>query len=342
MVWTRYDPPVHVAPSLNALAAQFDALFPHRIKDSDGALGNASHQAEVSDHNPDWKAKGARRGIIRAIDLTTTSWGVAGHAYTPAQRAWHQRLIADLIATEIANKVDRLWYLIHWIPGDPYPKIWSRTTGWEPKRYTGASPHDHHFHTSIERTPDAENDTSPWFTALRGGIPAGPVIVVTPTTPQPSSPTGTVPAVPGKAPNPMADSSITIDFSGTLDQPLSPGDNVVWLGPVASDGQHPLSVLKAPSAAADVTATLELKASTEPVDPSGVRSVWRTVAYQASKEPVTVSDEIPVAGSQNRYAGAFNAKVAAGKSNRLRLVIVVPAGVTGLVLHRFTVRGWAL
>lgn len=175
MVWTKYTKPIHVARSLNAAAAEFDKLYPNRSKASDGALGNASHAATVSDHNPCWGCSGSNYGLIRAIDLTTSSWGVAGLKYTAAQRKWHQDLIEDLIETEKNNPVDRLWYIIHYIPGDPYPKIWSRTTGWASKRYTGASPHDHHFHLSIMRTNAAEADTKPWFTKLHNGSGPAPV-----------------------------------------------------------------------------------------------------------------------------------------------------------------------
>jgi murein DD-endopeptidase MepM/ murein hydrolase activator NlpD len=157
----------YVANSIEAELRDFNQLFPKRSKASDGWLGNASHQAHPSDHNPAWNAG----GIIRAGDLTTTSWGIAGGKYTAEQRKWHQDLIADLIATEKANPIDRLWYLIHWIPGDAYPKIWSRSTNWEPKRYTGPSPHDHHFHTSIMRTNAAAGDTKRWFTKFLKYLP---------------------------------------------------------------------------------------------------------------------------------------------------------------------------
>jgi hypothetical protein len=145
----------YVSNSLEAQLRDFNALFPGRAKASDGWLGNASHQAEKSDHNPDWPS-----GIIRAGDLTTTS-------LTDAQR---RAVIEDLIETELANPVDRIWYVIHKLPGKS-PQIWSRTTDWEPRRYTGASPHDHHFHTSIMRTRAAAADTKPWWTKLKPAAP---------------------------------------------------------------------------------------------------------------------------------------------------------------------------
>lgn len=52
------------AHALDVLVAEADAADPHRNKASDGWIGDARHQAEVSDHNPD------ARGIVCAEDIT--------------------------------------------------------------------------------------------------------------------------------------------------------------------------------------------------------------------------------------------------------------------------------
>lgn len=144
----------YTAPSLLRLRTEYDGRVPGRSKLSDGIIGNLAHQKTRSDHNPDWTAG----GVVRAIDLTTTSL---------RDRAEHQALVQDLIRTEWANPVDRIWYVIHYIPGDGYSKIWSRTNNWSPRRYVGANPHDKHFHVSLMRTRAAERSSFRWFSEFR-------------------------------------------------------------------------------------------------------------------------------------------------------------------------------
>lgn len=55
-----------LAPSLRALFAEVNQVAPGRNKRSDGSVGDTSHQARLSDHNPDNTAG----GVVRAIDLT--------------------------------------------------------------------------------------------------------------------------------------------------------------------------------------------------------------------------------------------------------------------------------
>jgi hypothetical protein len=58
--------PYHIAPSLKALFAEVNRLAPRRSKRSDGGVGDARHQKQKSDHNPDFSAG----GVVRAIDVT--------------------------------------------------------------------------------------------------------------------------------------------------------------------------------------------------------------------------------------------------------------------------------
>lgn len=167
MVWTRYAPPMHVAPSLNELERQYTARFPNRPKGTDGALGNAAHAARVSDHNPAWGLTGEDYAVIRAVDLSTglvTSEDKAAgrQSLTEAQQ---RAVIAAMIRREQANPVDRIHYIIHRFPGDAHTFIWARKNGWSPAHYDleAAMPHDHHFHTSLEHTHAAVHDTSAWF-----------------------------------------------------------------------------------------------------------------------------------------------------------------------------------
>jgi hypothetical protein len=123
-----------LAPSLVALRTELNRRWPNRDKSSDGSVGDTSHQARKSDHNPDWDAG----GIVRAIDIDKDGIDV------------------DLVLDSLIGD-QRVWYVIH------NRKIWSRTTAWKPKPYDGPNPHDKHIHVSIMHTPAAANDRSTWL-----------------------------------------------------------------------------------------------------------------------------------------------------------------------------------
>lgn len=125
-----------LAPSLVALRTELNRRWPNRDKSSDGSVGDTSHQARKSDHNPDWDAG----GIVRAIDIDKDGIDVT---------AVLDALIGD----------QRVWYVIH------NRKIWSRTYGWKPRPYEGDNPHDKHIHISIQHTTAAANDRSAWLTS---------------------------------------------------------------------------------------------------------------------------------------------------------------------------------
>lgn len=126
----------HLAPSLVELFNEIDARWPNRSKASDGWIGDASHAARVSDHNPDYKVG----GVIRAIDVTRQGIDV-------------DALLAAVVRDE------RVWYVI------TNRRIASRTYGWVWKPYDGANPHLEHVHISIEHTRPAETGTAKWFTS---------------------------------------------------------------------------------------------------------------------------------------------------------------------------------
>lgn len=125
----------YLAPSLVALRTEINRRWPNRDKASDGALGDASHQARVSDHNPDWSAG----GVVRAIDVDKDG--------------------IDVQAVLDATIGDQR---IHYVIWDRH--IWSVTYGWVKQAYDGADPHTGHVHISIQHTKAAETDTSRWLT----------------------------------------------------------------------------------------------------------------------------------------------------------------------------------
>lgn len=146
----------YLAPALVKLRSEINALFPRRDKTSDGWIGDPSHSARTSDHNPDWSAG----GVVRAIDVD-----VDDHDPTKDIR----RMVLEACIGD-----PRVWYVIS------NGVIYSRTFGWAARTYTGPSGHFGHVHVSIqgangisrELAQRIENDTSSWFASVRTKLPA--------------------------------------------------------------------------------------------------------------------------------------------------------------------------
>lgn len=135
-----------LAPALgdDGLRGEINAAFPHRDKTSDGWIGDASHAARPSDHNPCWSCTGREHGIVRATD-TDIDDGDPG-----------RDLRVQLLNATIGDP--RVWYVIS------NGIIYSRTYGWAARKYTGTNGHFHHVHVSL--LPGAGCfDTGPWFEA---------------------------------------------------------------------------------------------------------------------------------------------------------------------------------
>ena len=141
----------YVAPSLLRLTAEVNARMAPptwpTVSVGDGAIGDTSHQARPSDHNPDY----SDGGVVRAVDI-----GIEGRN----ARAILNEVIGD----------PRVYYVIH------NSKIYSRTYGWAANRYTGSNPHNHHIHVSIRDGDSFEDSQKAWFGPQRprktkGGMP---------------------------------------------------------------------------------------------------------------------------------------------------------------------------
>lgn len=125
----------YLAPSLEALRDEIDERWPNRDKTSDGWIGDASHSARKSDHNPDW----SDGGVVRAIDVDEDGINV--------------KEVLDSVVGD-----PRVEYVIYEM------KIASRTYGpWTWRSYSGSNPHDKHMHISIRHTDFAENSTERWL-----------------------------------------------------------------------------------------------------------------------------------------------------------------------------------
>lgn len=114
----------YLAPSLVKLREQVNTRWPNREKTSDGWIGDTSHQARKSDHNPDWDAD----GIVRAIDVDKDGINVD-----------------ELLAAVVGDA--RVAYVI-W-----NRHIWTHAAGWQP--YSGTNAHTAHIHVSIRHTSAA-------------------------------------------------------------------------------------------------------------------------------------------------------------------------------------------
>lgn len=139
-----------LARGLEHLRAQVNAKWPNRGKDSDGSVGDTSHAARPSDHNPD------SRGIVHAIDIThDPNGGFDSYAF------------ADLL---LKNQDKRLSYVIS------NRRIGSGPAGTAPgkwRKYIGSNPHDHHCHISI--TKAGEDDPRDW--SIDGTLFVAPEVV---------------------------------------------------------------------------------------------------------------------------------------------------------------------
>lgn len=132
-----------LAPSLVQLRAEVNAAFPKRDKSSDGWIGDPSHAARASGHNPCWTCGGDLNGIVRAIDIDVDD----GDPGRDLRRMLLNELIGD----------PRIWYVIS------NGIIYSRSYGWQARTYTGKNGHFSHLHGEILSTHTAAYDTSKWF-----------------------------------------------------------------------------------------------------------------------------------------------------------------------------------
>ena len=130
----------HLAPALDQLRAEVNALWPNRSKASDGTIGDAAHSARTSDHNPN-----ARRSV-NAIDITASGIDTS-----------------KLINAAKAHPSVR--YIIH------RGRIMNRDIGnFQSRHYGGSNPHNTHVHISIYQSAAAERRTQSWGLAnAKGG-----------------------------------------------------------------------------------------------------------------------------------------------------------------------------
>lgn len=137
---------------LVSLRSEFNALAPARDKASDGSIGDTSHAASSSDHNPDETGStpyedSDNLNEVHAIDVDN-NLNLPGWTMT--------KCVDIIVERHRTGQDDRLQNVI-W-----NHTIWSRSWGWTARAYTGPSPHTEHAHFSARYTTAQESDTSPW------------------------------------------------------------------------------------------------------------------------------------------------------------------------------------
>jgi hypothetical protein len=144
-------------PAAVSLRGEFNELSPSRSKASDGSIGDTSHSASSSDHNPDETGRTPYEDAdsineVHAIDvdsdLRKPGWSM-------------QRAVNIIVGRHRDGLDDRLQNVIY------NRKIASRSWGWIWRDYTGASPHVEHAHFGFRYgsgsgSSNPENRTGPW------------------------------------------------------------------------------------------------------------------------------------------------------------------------------------
>lgn len=140
-----------LAPCLRAMFDEADRRWPARSRVSDGSVGDLSHSARASDHNPD------SSGDVLAGDLT----------HDPANGC-DARLFAEHLRV---SRDPRVKYVIS--AGKMFASYsTSARPAWTWGQYTGVNAHEKHTHVSVLDTDAAKGDTSPWFSYADAPDPA--------------------------------------------------------------------------------------------------------------------------------------------------------------------------
>jgi hypothetical protein len=141
-----------LVPCLVELRSEFNAIAPDRDRSSDGSVGDAAHQSNESDHNPDETGNVPIRDAdksneVHAIDVDATL-RVLGLSM--------EAVVQFLLGRCRSGAENRLRYIIF------NRRIWSASNEWRQQAYTGANAHDQHAHFSASYTTVHEASTASW------------------------------------------------------------------------------------------------------------------------------------------------------------------------------------
>ncbi|GIF20439.1 hypothetical protein Ate02nite_31690 [Paractinoplanes tereljensis] len=139
-------------PCLKSLFAEFDRIAPQRDRASDGSIGDTAHSQTSSDHNPDETGSvpihdADKVNEVHAIDVDNN---------LNESDLTMEKVVQFLLGRCRSGAEKRLRYII-W-----NKRIWSASSDWVQKTYTGASPHTEHAHFSASYTTSLEASTASW------------------------------------------------------------------------------------------------------------------------------------------------------------------------------------
>jgi len=167
-----------VVPNLNELLDQMNARFPKRDKASDGAIGNTSHAARPSSHNPDKTGSpeyrdGDSRNEVRARDIDKDLKDTHGVTMEKVVQHW--------IKNARNGKLPWVRYFIF------NGRIWHKRDNFKTRKYTGSNKHDKHVHVNSDFTQSADSATKTNWLLKDFGVPK-PKPPVKPQPAQPAKP----------------------------------------------------------------------------------------------------------------------------------------------------------
>jgi len=132
-----------LAESLITLRDQVNERWPTRDKTSDGSIGDQSHAARKSDHNPN------SHGVVTAIDIDRELGGQPDGSNAGDT-------VGVLVSALRASKDPRIKYII-WQGQITMPGDLSRL-----KPYHGPNGHFHHAHISVSSDPKLYDNAADW------------------------------------------------------------------------------------------------------------------------------------------------------------------------------------
>jgi hypothetical protein len=140
-----------VVPALLALDRELTSVAPKRTLPTWYA-GDAAHKTRPSGHNAD-DTPGSKPETNDADSIPEIR---AGDFRLPLNAPFSTEQVVQLLVQGCrAGRIKWIRYIIF------NRRIWSKSTGWTTRQYTGSNTHEGHFHVSCEPETEHENSTQP-------------------------------------------------------------------------------------------------------------------------------------------------------------------------------------